>query len=77
MQEIIYESKCELCEEHKTELGVLVSISKSIKEQFPNLSEENQLILVKSMYEQWKLDERTKMIQGFKTKNIKSINQRE
>jgi hypothetical protein len=77
MPEIIYQSNCELCEEHKTELGVLVSITKSIKEQFPDLSEESQVILIKSMYEQWKLDERTRMIQGFKTKNIKSINQRE
>ncbi len=72
-REIVMTSNCELCETHKSDLSTLVGIYDSIQENFPTLECNYQIDLVKLMYEQFKLDKRTKMIQGFKQTNIKDI----
>jgi hypothetical protein len=73
-REIIYESSCSLCDEHKTERGVLASIKKLVMEDFCELNNVDQLKLIISMYEQYKLDRRTEKIQDYKKVNIKNIN---
>lgn len=74
MSEIEIREVCGTCEEHKTELGILVTTKESVEKNFANYSQEQQMQLIIAWFEQYKLDQRTEMIQGFKQKNIKSIN---
>ena len=66
---------CYVCDEHRTMLGSLVSCFKGIMDS-PDLREltiDEKIILTKTMFEQSCLDERTRMIQGFKKSNITQI----
>jgi hypothetical protein len=77
-REIIYEAECGVCHEHRTHLGNLISCVKGVFEsqyvQDVSLSDTLRIELAKTMYEQLCLDARTRMIQGYKTTNIKAIN---
>lgn len=73
-EEIRYDSRCQACDDHKTERGIWLSYWHSIQEMFPTMSEENQIKLLECWFTQYKLDERTDKIQGFKKTNIKEIN---
>lgn len=72
--------ECELCLGLHTKLGDICScvsgIFTSHEIQQYNLTDDQKLRLVLSLFEQVCLDERTKMIQGFKKTNIKAINDR-
>jgi hypothetical protein len=68
-----YSGNCEMCDEHKTDLGILCAWNKSIEASFPNLTVDQQLRLVELAYAQTKLDQRTAQIQGYKKSNIKEI----
>ena len=59
--------KCNLCDSHKTELGVLLDFKKSVEENFTFYSEEQRCALIMCWFTQYKLDERTLMIQSFKS----------
>ena len=72
-REIVMMSSCEACEQHKSDLGTLIGIYNSIQDSFPTMEFVYQIELVKLMYEQFKLDKRTKIIQGFKQTNIKDM----
>ena len=75
MPEIVYEkNNCEICEEHKTERGLLQVIKRTVEEDFKEYTDEDRMQLIIALFVQWKLDLRTEMIQGFKQKNIKAIN---
>lgn len=74
MAEIEIKEVCGICDQHKTELGILVTTKESVEKNFANYSQEQQMQLIITWFEQYKLDQRTAMIQGFKQKNIKSIN---
>ena len=84
-QEIIYTNNCELCDSHKTDLGTLKELEKTVKENFPDWLRAEQVNLIIAWFEQTKLDARmhyieaskqktTAQIQAYKVKNIKSIN---
>ncbi len=76
-KEIQIDSKCVLCDEHKTNLGNLVRAVKGVYSSKDiaefNFTDDHKLLLVKTMYEQFCLDQRTAQIQGYKKDNIKSI----
>ena len=75
MTQIVYESTCETCDTCKTNLGIISSMKKGIFNdgELKDLSEQSKVELVKMEYEQFCLDKRTEMIQGFKKKNIENI----
>jgi len=77
MPEITVKAQCYLCDEHKSELGILLSIKESVQTNFENWPVPQQMDLIIAWFEQYKLDKRTQMIQDFKKTNIKSINKRQ
>lgn len=85
-RQIEYTTKCDLCEEHATSLGILKGLEKTVKENFPDWTIDRQADLVINWFEKiWQLElanfvEKSKKdtmekIQSYKTRNIKAINQ--
>jgi hypothetical protein len=74
MDEIIYQSECQTCLDHKTDLGILAGLDKSVKTNFPDWLPEKQQDLVLMWYDKIKNKDMAMLIQGFKTGNIKAIN---
>lgn len=86
MEEVIqYPTQCELCETHKSELGVLLSIKESIRKNFVEYSSAEHIQMIICWFNNYKLDERTRyisqqkkdttaQIQKYKKDNIKEIN---
>ena len=74
---VLYEAGCHVCDEHRTELGIMSSCIQGAVEnqqlQDLGLSIEQRIELGKEMYVQYRLDKRTNIIQSFKKDNIKSI----
>mgnify|MGYP001561976782 CR=1 FL=1 len=84
-KEIIYDSKCDTCEAHKTDLGTLKALEETIKKNFPEFSTEQQLQILLTWWTQYKTDNRmhyieqskqktTAQIQKYKQSNIRAIN---
>jgi hypothetical protein len=71
--EVLYETSCRLCDEHKTDLGALQSIWTSVTNGFPDLDTYGKLELTKLFYEQYKLDRRTEFISKAKMDTTNQI----
>jgi hypothetical protein len=85
-KEILISVSCGRCEAHRNELGILLSIKESIKNNFSDYNEDNQKDLIICWFNNHKLDERTEkiqqakkettaQIQKYKRENIRNINQ--
>ena len=57
---------CDLCQQHQTELGVLMDIKDSVEKNFPKYSMFVRGFIIMQWFIQYKLDERTRLIQSFK-----------
>jgi len=65
--------KCEICDEHKSDLSTLCSMWKTIKESFTDVDDNGKIQIFKFFYEQFKLDQRTKYINDSKKSSIDQI----
>ena len=76
---------CRLCEAHRTERGTLESIKKVVEEIFSGWGQDEQGEFIRCWFREYKLDQRTLMIQQskertteriqeFKKRNIKAFN---
>ena len=73
-QEIVYETSCNACDEHRTDLGILQSLDASVNKNFSHWLPEKRQDLVIMWFDKIKAKETTLLIQSFKKTNIKEIN---
>jgi hypothetical protein len=74
MKEIEYPTQCETCEAHKTDLGILKALEKTVLENFPSWTIDSQADLVISWFEKTWKEEMAIQIQRDKKSNMKEWN---
>lgn len=82
--EIEIPAQCVICDKHKSDLGVLLSIAESVGVNFQSFEPSLRVKLICTWFEQYKTDKRaeyinkakretSERIQKFKEKNIKNF----
>ena len=75
MEEEIFPTQCEICDAHKTELGLLKELEETVRENFSGWDKDKQEDLIINWFIQTKMDERMKYIETSKQKTTQRIQQ--